>query len=119
MKHGALRRQIVAACLEMNRRGLNQGMTGNISIRVPEGFLITPSGIAYDGHRSLYVSSKPKSVIFRIDVPSARVSVLAGVPSQPGVSDGYRRLSSTNEQDDLAKSGTPTGGHFSYKFQRC
>ena len=48
MKHGALRRQIVAACLEMNRRGLNQGMTGNISVRVPEGFLITPSGIAYD-----------------------------------------------------------------------
>ena len=51
MKHAALRADIVAACIEMNRRGLNQGVTGNISVRVPEGFLITPSGMDYDEMR--------------------------------------------------------------------
>ncbi len=32
----------------MNRLGINQGTSGNVSVRVPEGFLITPSGIAYE-----------------------------------------------------------------------
>ena len=48
MKHQALRREIVAACLAMNARGINQGTSGNISARVEEGLLITPSGIPYD-----------------------------------------------------------------------
>lgn len=33
----------------MNRQGINQGKAGNASARVPEGLLITPSGLAYDG----------------------------------------------------------------------
>src|SRR5262245_3919126 len=48
MRYPALRREIVAACQDMNRRGINQGTSGNISARVPEGFLITPSGLPYD-----------------------------------------------------------------------
>src|SRR6185312_1540146 len=48
MKYPALRREIVAACQEMNRRGINQGTSGNISARVAEGLLITPSGLPYD-----------------------------------------------------------------------
>ena len=48
MKYPALRREIVAACQDMNRRGINQGTSGNISTRVPEGLLITPSGLPYD-----------------------------------------------------------------------
>jgi L-fuculose-phosphate aldolase len=48
MKHEGIRKEIVAACLDMNRRGINQGTSGNISARVPEGFLLTPSGIPYD-----------------------------------------------------------------------
>jgi L-fuculose-phosphate aldolase len=48
MKYPALRRQIVAACQDMNRRGINQGTSGNISARVTEGLLITPSGLPYD-----------------------------------------------------------------------
>ena len=48
MKYEAQRREIVAACRDMNRRGINQGTSGNISIRVKEGFLLTPSGMAYD-----------------------------------------------------------------------
>ena len=48
MKYETQRREIVAACLDMNRRGINQGTSGNISARVKEGFLITPSGMPYD-----------------------------------------------------------------------
>jgi L-fuculose-phosphate aldolase len=48
MKYPALRREIVAACQDMNRRGINQGTSGNISARVAEDFLITPSGLPYD-----------------------------------------------------------------------
>ncbi len=48
MKYAEQRRDIVKACQDMNRRGINQGTSGNISIRVKEGFLLTPSGMAYD-----------------------------------------------------------------------
>ena len=36
MKHQALRPEIVAACLAMNARGINQGTSGNISARIDE-----------------------------------------------------------------------------------
>lgn len=39
--------QIIDACLSMNREGINQGSAGNISVRNADGFLITPSGLAY------------------------------------------------------------------------
>ena len=32
----------------MNAHGINQGSAGNISVRYQDGFLITPSGMAYD-----------------------------------------------------------------------
>ena len=48
MKYEAERKAIVKACQDMNRRGINQGTSGNISVRVKEGFLLTPSGMAYD-----------------------------------------------------------------------
>ncbi len=32
----------------MNASGINQGSAGNISVRYQDGFLITPSGMAYD-----------------------------------------------------------------------
>ena len=44
----ANRQSIIDACLEMNANGLNQGTSGNISLRCEDGMLITPSGIAYD-----------------------------------------------------------------------
>ena len=44
----ALAQKIIDCCLAMNARGINQGNAGNISVRVDEGFLITPSGIPYD-----------------------------------------------------------------------
>lgn len=48
MKYAEQRRDIVKACQDMNRRGINQGTSGNISVRVKEGFLLTPSGMSYD-----------------------------------------------------------------------
>ncbi len=47
MQHEALRREIIATCREMNGRGINQGTSGNVSARVPEGLLLTPSGVPY------------------------------------------------------------------------
>ena len=44
----ALRREIVATCRGMNASGINQGTAGNISIRNPAGFLITPTSLPYD-----------------------------------------------------------------------
>jgi L-fuculose-phosphate aldolase len=40
-----LRLKLVDASRELVRLGLNQGTAGNISARVPDGFLITPTGI--------------------------------------------------------------------------
>jgi len=42
------RKSIIEHCRWMNDHGLNQGTSGNISVRHGEGILITPSGIAYD-----------------------------------------------------------------------
>lgn len=42
------RREIIAHCLKMNSSGLNQGTSGNLSVRWADGLLVTPSGIAYD-----------------------------------------------------------------------
>jgi L-fuculose-phosphate aldolase len=48
MTNEDLRRQMVDTCRKMNSSGINQGTAGNLSVRVPEGFLITPSSLAYD-----------------------------------------------------------------------
>jgi len=42
------RQAMIDACLSMNRLGINQGTSGNISVRWKEGLLITPSGIPYE-----------------------------------------------------------------------
>jgi L-fuculose-phosphate aldolase len=42
------RQAIITACLEMNDTGLNQGTSGNISVRAEAGLLITPSAQPYN-----------------------------------------------------------------------
>ena len=42
------RRDIIAACLWMNSSGLNQGTSGNISVRYGDTMLISPSGVPYE-----------------------------------------------------------------------
>lgn len=51
MKHQKLRRQIIGTALGMNELGINQGTAGNVSARVEDGFLITPSGRPYEQTR--------------------------------------------------------------------
>lgn len=42
------RRELIAQALKMNASGLNQGTSGNLSVRWGDGLLVTPSGIPYD-----------------------------------------------------------------------
>ncbi len=46
-KNEELRRDVIRTCQEMNAVGINQGTSGNVSVRNEEGFLITASGVAY------------------------------------------------------------------------
>lgn len=43
----ATRQSIIDGCLWMGQSGLNQGTSGNISVRVDDGLLITPSAVPY------------------------------------------------------------------------
>src|ERR1700761_2755179 len=42
------RQSIIDACRDMNRLGINQGTSGNISLRQDDGMLITPTSVPYD-----------------------------------------------------------------------
>ena len=44
----ALRQQLVAVARRMNGTGLNQGTSGNLSVRIEEGILVTPSSLPYE-----------------------------------------------------------------------
>ncbi len=44
----ALRTELIEACRNMNRLGINKGTSGNISVRHGDGFLISPTGIPYE-----------------------------------------------------------------------
>ncbi|MCB1380213.1 MAG: class II aldolase/adducin family protein [Alphaproteobacteria bacterium] len=48
LKYLDLRKKVIETCLRMNEEGINQGTSGNVSVRTDEGFLITASGIPYD-----------------------------------------------------------------------
>jgi L-fuculose-phosphate aldolase len=51
MDERALRERIIATAIEMNARGLNRGKSGNVSARIGTGFLVTPTGLAYESMR--------------------------------------------------------------------
>ncbi len=59
MKEKDLRAAIVAQCRAMNAAGLNQGTAGNISARIGDAMLITPSAIPYDMMRPAMVARMP------------------------------------------------------------
>ena len=50
------RQSIIDACRSMNALGINQGTSGNISLRHGDGALITPTSLAYD-------LMKPKDIV--------------------------------------------------------
>ena len=43
-----LRRELVDTCREMNASGINQGTAGNVSARLDDGFLVTPTSMPYE-----------------------------------------------------------------------
>jgi L-fuculose-phosphate aldolase len=47
-KEQVKRQSIIDACRQMNTLGINQGTSGNISLRHGEGMLITPTSVPYD-----------------------------------------------------------------------
>jgi L-fuculose-phosphate aldolase len=53
----AARQTVVRAAQAMSRSGLSPGRSGNVSMRVAGGMLITPSGLAYD-------DTSPDDVVF-------------------------------------------------------
>ena len=56
MEHLKTRQAIIDACLWMNEKKLNHGTSGNISVRVGDKFLLTPSGMDYE-------TIKPKDIL--------------------------------------------------------
>ena len=44
----ALRQQLVTVARRMNGTGLNQGTSGNLSVRIEGGILVTPSSLPYE-----------------------------------------------------------------------
>ena len=56
-KEQELRQQIIDHCLVMNASGLNQGTSGNISVRLGNDMLISPSGIAYHTLKSEMIAT--------------------------------------------------------------
>jgi L-fuculose-phosphate aldolase len=55
IKFPDLRDSVIKTCLKMNAQGINQGTSGNVSVRTDEGFLITASGIPYDRMKPAHV----------------------------------------------------------------
>jgi L-fuculose-phosphate aldolase len=79
----ALRQSMIDTCRAMEAKGLNQGTSGNLSVRVEEGFLITPSSLSYDvmqpddivamGWDATYAGRRPSSEWrFHRDILQAR-----------------------------------------------
>jgi len=47
MNSSKLRKQIIETAIAFNTSGLSVGTSGNLSVRTSQGYLITPTGIAY------------------------------------------------------------------------
>jgi L-fuculose-phosphate aldolase len=89
------RQSIIDACLRMNALGINQGTSGNISLRHGDGMLITPTSVPYeamtpeqivlmdfDGKSA--IDQKPSSEWrFHLDILKARPEVNAVVHAHP------------------------------------
>ncbi|QTF09116.1 L-fuculose-phosphate aldolase [Brenneria izadpanahii] len=48
MSRNEISQEIINTCLKMSEMGLNQGTSGNISVRYEKGMLITPTSVPYE-----------------------------------------------------------------------
>ena len=97
MDEHTLRQSIIDSCLEMNATGLNQGTSGNISVRFGDRMLITPSAVPYtqmtpdliaalplDHGEAWEGPRKPSSEWrFHLDILNARPEIGAVVHAHP------------------------------------
>jgi L-fuculose-phosphate aldolase len=51
LQHLEQREELISTARRLNPSGLNQGTSGNLSQRVEDGFLVTPTGMDYDALR--------------------------------------------------------------------
>jgi len=89
------RQSIIDACLRMNALGINQGTSGNISLRHEGGMLVTPTSVPYETMRpdqivfmdldgSFAADQRPSSEWrFHLDILRARPEVNAVVHAHP------------------------------------
>lgn len=89
------RQAIIDACRRMNALGINQGTSGNVSVRHGQGLLITPTGVPYDAMSveqmvfmemdgSFAPGQKPSSEWrFHLDILRTRDDVNAVVHAHP------------------------------------
>ena len=89
------RQSIIDACRSMNTLGINQGTSGNISLRHDDGLLITPTSVPYETMQPEQIvfmgldgshdpSRRPSSEWrFHLDILKARPEVNAVVHAHP------------------------------------
>ena len=95
MNEASLRQSVVDYCRKLSETGINQGTSGNISVRHQDGMLISPSGMPYEQMRGgdvVFVDSdghyrgqaKPSSEWrFHADIYRTRPQVQAVVHAHP------------------------------------
>ena len=87
--HHELRLELIATARQMNTTGINQGTSGNISIRVSdgvsEGFLITPSGLPYDTMvpEQLVYMDLDSAGYYGEHLPSSEWRMVRAAPAKP------------------------------------
>lgn len=89
------RQAIIDACRRMNALGINQGTSGNISVRHDDGLLITPTSVPYEQMRTDQIvamgmdgvfaeGQRPSSEWrFHLDILRARPEINAVVHAHP------------------------------------
>jgi ribulose-5-phosphate 4-epimerase/fuculose-1-phosphate aldolase len=135
------RQSIIDACLRMSQLGINQGTSGNISLRHDEGMLITPTSVPYETMQpeqivfmgldgSFDSRQRPSSEWrFHLDILKARPEVNAVVHAHPfrrsttwsplraAIPSGARRTrptapsNSRNTPSAPSKTGSPVFWH--------
>ena len=99
-----IRKSIIDASLLLEKKKLNQGKSGNISIRWKNGMLITPSGIPYEGMKVkdiVFVDNEGKSEgiwkpsiewKFHLDILKTRKDFNVVIHNHPAYGSGMSML---------------------------
>ena len=76
-----IKAQIIEICRRLEKMGYFIGTWGNISVRVPEGFIVTPSRVPYDVIQTsdFVVVSNEGKVIAGHRLPSSETEIHRGV----------------------------------------